>query len=150
MPMGCYRDREQISQSVFPPQNIGGASHLKNIDHAWRQARHRVGLDDFNLHDLRHTTVTWLAQAGASAFDIQRVLNHSNVAMSSIYVNLNVDDTKKSLTSAFSHAAKGAFAQAFGLRDESDEIAAMRRRTEFSSIDEPPPPQVECLVQGAY
>jgi integrase len=68
-----------------------------SIDTAWRKCRDKAGLPNLNIHHLRHTTATWLAQSGASAAIIQRAMNHASLATSAKYIHLEPADVKSAL-----------------------------------------------------
>jgi integrase len=62
----------------------------------WRQALHAARVRSFRLHDLRHTTASYLAQGGASLLAIADVMGHRQLAMVKRYAHLTVG-TKKAL-----------------------------------------------------
>lgn len=88
------RGEHENFRFVFPSN--GETGHLAHINKAWsgdKKAkkpgiRDRAGLSNLRLHDLRHTNATWLAQAGAQAYQIQKALNHSNIRTSQDYIDL--------------------------------------------------------------
>ncbi len=45
---------------------------------AFRRACQRAGIEDFSLHDCRHTFASWQRQNGADLHDIQVLLGHSD------------------------------------------------------------------------
>ncbi|MBX6352879.1 MAG: tyrosine-type recombinase/integrase [Thermoflavifilum sp.] len=51
-------------------------------------------------HALRHTAATFLAQNGASAFDIQRFLGHSSIEMSQRYVTMSNETVQRRVEKA--------------------------------------------------
>ena len=44
--------------------------------------------DDLKFHSLRHTFATWLVQSGASIYEIQKLLGHSDIKTTQIYAHL--------------------------------------------------------------
>jgi integrase len=56
----------------------------------------RAGLLDFHFHDLRHTTATRLAAAGADGFVIAKILRHSNLQTTKRYAHAG-DKRKRAL-----------------------------------------------------
>lgn len=67
---------------VFPGR---GSSHFTNLQHPWNRIRNRAGLPDLRPHDLRRSTGSWLAEAGASLPLIGSVLGHTNPAVTQVY-----------------------------------------------------------------
>lgn len=61
------------------------------LEQAWRRIVKRAGLNGVRLHDLRHGVGTFAAQAGANSFAIRDLLGHKTVAITSRYVNRDVD-----------------------------------------------------------
>ena len=47
------------------------------IEGSWGRLRHRAGVEDARLHDLRHTVGTYAGQAGANAFLVRDKLGRS-------------------------------------------------------------------------
>jgi integrase len=66
------------------------------INRAWYAALKEAGLRDFHFHDLRHTTATRLAAAGADGFVIAEILGHSNLQTTKRYAHAG-DERKRTL-----------------------------------------------------
>ena len=56
------------------------------LENAWRHLRDKAGVPDGRLHDFRHTTGTYAAQAGLNAFMVRDLLGHKTMAMTGRYV----------------------------------------------------------------
>ena len=50
-----------------------------------------AGVEDFSLHDLRHTYASHLKMNGADLYDLQRLLGHSDPRMTTRYAHLGQD-----------------------------------------------------------
>jgi integrase len=48
----------------------------------------RAGIDDFHVHDLRHTCAAWLVSSGAPLPAVRDLLGHSTIAMTEKYAHL--------------------------------------------------------------
>ncbi len=47
-----------------------------------------TGIEDFHIHDLRHTTAAWLVQAGVPLLDVANLLRHASIEMTQRYAHL--------------------------------------------------------------
>ena len=56
---------------------------IKKNDYSWFKG----GIDDFRLHDLRHTFATRLAQAGVDIYKISKLLGHKDIKMTQRYAH---------------------------------------------------------------
>jgi len=52
-------------------------------------------VENFRIHDLRHTFATMAVMSGASLFDVQKLLGHQDIAMTQRYAYLSADGLKK-------------------------------------------------------
>jgi integrase len=66
----------------------------KKIFPGWIQAKFKryvfqAGLgNELHFHSLRHTFASWLVQDGVSIFEVQKLLGHSNIAVTQVYSHL--------------------------------------------------------------
>lgn len=58
-----------------------------SVDHAFKKALRKAGIEDFRWHDLRHTFATRLIQAGTDFYKVQRLLGHKTPAMTQRYAH---------------------------------------------------------------
>jgi integrase len=96
------RERREFSQFVFPAgararsRTTVGADgeaqkayedrHMSGTLHnACERIRENAGIDDYNPHDLRRTAGTTMAELGVPRFIIERVLNHTDRTVTSVY-----------------------------------------------------------------
>jgi integrase len=71
------------------------------LDRAWGQAKAAAGVENLRIHDLRHSCGSFLAKAGASAFQIAAVLGHrSGPGLTARYVHLIAEDSRELLEGA--------------------------------------------------
>src|ERR1041384_8204952 len=65
----------------------GQSIPLSTASNAFRAAAERAGLKGLHPHSLRHTFGTRLGEAGASPYEIARLMGHANIQTSMIYVH---------------------------------------------------------------
>lgn len=70
---------------IFP--SWGESGHLKDIRKNWTRARNAAGLSGLRIHDLRHTTSSWLAAMGNSISLSQHVMDHADVRTTQRYTH---------------------------------------------------------------
>ena len=69
-----------------------------DLKKSFKRACSQAGINDFRIHDLRHTFASWLVTEGVPLLDVSRLLGHSTVQMTERYAHLE----KQSLESAVS------------------------------------------------
>ena len=61
------------------------------IQWAWESAARAAGLAGFHFHDLRHTSASWMVQAGVPLNTVREVLGHKSLTMTLRYAHLAPD-----------------------------------------------------------
>ena len=86
----------RTSEFVFPSPKTG--IRLNQIKRSFRRAVDEAGLQDFRFHDLRHTAATRMADAGADAFTIMKILGHSDIRMTARYTHATDAALRRAVT----------------------------------------------------
>ena len=84
------------------------------MQNAWRRLRAKADMPDGRLHDFRHTTGTYAAQAGLNAFMVRDLLGHKTMAMTGRYVEKATEPLR-----AAADAVSGRVAAAMNGRQEA-------------------------------
>jgi integrase len=106
--IGDARDRLEIWSKVRnlkDPRVFPGPEPEKSpaLDRAWIAAKAAAQVENLRLHDLRHSCGSYLAKAGASAFQIAAILGHrSGPGLTARYVHLIAEDSRALLEDALS------------------------------------------------
>jgi integrase len=70
----------------------GKLSPIQTFQKNWEDARHKVGLDDCRLHDLRHTYASKLVKRGVPLVYVSRLMGHKSIAMTLRYSHFAATD----------------------------------------------------------
>jgi integrase len=72
----------------------------RNLNRHWYRLRTRAGLPSVRFHDLRHTCVTLLLDAGVPPHIVQAIAGHSGIQVTmSIYAHAAHEEHRKALRS---------------------------------------------------
>lgn len=67
----------------------------------FNQAVSAAGIKNFRMHDCRHCTASYMAQAGASLLEIADTLGHRQLRMVQRYAHLNTDSRRRLIAKVF-------------------------------------------------
>jgi integrase len=66
------------------------SGYLQAPQKAWYRLCKVAEIENFRIHDIRHTGATWLSSQGAGFSIIRDYLGHSNTSVTGIYTNQNI------------------------------------------------------------
>ena len=84
--MALLAGLERTDGHVFYETDSAEPLTTSQLEKAWRRLREKAGVPNGRLHDFRHTTGTYAAQAGLNAFMVRDLLGHKTMAMTGRYV----------------------------------------------------------------
>lgn len=67
---------------------------VRSIRRSFSTACKRASIENFRIHDLRHTCASWLAIAGVPLTEVRDLLGHSSVAMTERYAHLAPENVR--------------------------------------------------------
>jgi integrase len=76
------------SKWVFPSRT---GTHVQTLQKGFYAACTRAGIDNFRIHDLRHTFASWLVMDGVSLYVVKDLLGHSSISVTERYAHLSPD-----------------------------------------------------------
>jgi integrase len=85
----------------------GGPLRPHVLQKEWNEAKRSVGLEQFHLHDLRHTGNTWAAATGASTKELMGRMGHADERTALIYQHAT-EERDQVIAKALSGLAKDA------------------------------------------
>ena len=87
---------------------------VKDVRKAFSTACRRAGIEDFHIHDLRHTFASWLVMNATPLFEVSKLLRHASVQMTERYAHLAPDHLHNAV-------ANLGFSSQFHLTENSQE-----------------------------
>lgn len=63
-------------------------SRITTFKTSWTAALKRADIQDFRIHDLRHTFASWLVMQGEQLYVVRDLLGHASVTQTEIYAHL--------------------------------------------------------------
>ncbi len=92
------RGREDLtrgSEYVFPSRRGSKKPHLYDLRKPFERACRAAGVEDFRIHDLRHTFASMAVSSGADLYAVQRLLGHRDISMTQRYAHLAEEDLRR-------------------------------------------------------
>ncbi len=110
---GMQESAQDVDQFLFPSRR-SPTGHLKDLKRAWGRIMDLAEIENFRVHDLRHTFASILASGGASLIVIGRLLGHTQPATTARYAHLFDDplrDAAGKVGAAYEAAKSGKTAE---------------------------------------
>lgn len=79
------------------PRKFPFGIHPTALSKGFQAARTLAGLPDIRFHDLRRSYATWLLQGGAGLKEVQDLLGHANISMTSRYLGSSVEHLREAV-----------------------------------------------------
>jgi integrase len=106
----ALENREQFKNKYCPSTHWVFAKkngeRLKSIDKQFAHCVKNAGIEDFRIHDLRHTFASWLVTKEVPLLHVKELLGHSSIKM----------------TERYAHLATTALAKAVAVLDEPEKL----------------------------
>lgn len=76
---------------------VSSTARLTTVQKGFKAACARSGIDDFRVHDMRHTCASWLVIAGVSLYVVKDLLGHSSITVTERYAHLSPDQARSAV-----------------------------------------------------
>ncbi len=86
-------ERDQSSPFVFPGKDP--SKPLRELKRFWKAVTSEAGLDDYRIHDNRHTHASHLVSSGLSLAIVGKLLGHTNPLTTQRYAHLADDPLRE-------------------------------------------------------
>jgi integrase len=83
------------NEYIFP--NTGNHNRWESYRHAFNYAVKRANIPAFTFHCLRHSTASYLVQAGIPLYVVSQILSHKSIATTQRYAHLATENLKDAL-----------------------------------------------------
>lgn len=92
-----------LNRARFRAENCPGSpwvfSHangerVQAVKRSFKTACSRAGIEDFRIHDLRHTCAAWLVSKGVALPEVRDLLGHSTIRMTERYAHLAPENVR--------------------------------------------------------
>ena len=70
------------------------------INKVWDRIRHKAGLPELRIHDLRHQFASFLVNNGRSLYEVQQILGHSTPIVTQRYAHLSTQSLQAAANAA--------------------------------------------------
>jgi integrase len=87
------RSKENLTEYVF--SNVKGDGPRNHATSGIKKAMKRAGINEFTIHDFRHTCASRLIQNGLSLYDVESILGQTDVQTTQRYAHLESRDVSQ-------------------------------------------------------
>jgi integrase len=86
--------RTRDSEYLFPSRQGTKKGYIYDLRKPFEKACKDAGIENFRIHDLRHTFASMAVSSGVDLYAVQRLLGHRDITMTQRYAHLAEDDLK--------------------------------------------------------
>ena len=87
-------DTSWVFFHVTPATHVNLGDRVKSVRTSFATVCKKVGIDDFHVHDLRHTAASWLVMEGVPLLEVSRLLRHKSITQTIRYAHLAPESTR--------------------------------------------------------
>ena len=71
---------------------------IQSVKKSFATACRGAGIEDFRIHDMRHTCAAWLVSAGAALAEVRDLLGHASITMTERYAHLAPENVRNAVS----------------------------------------------------
>lgn len=90
---------EQIRAERGGEDKVFESASYGHIGNQWREACKKAEVSNLHLHDLRHTFASRLLELGERETDINKILGHSKLCMTTKYLHSSMESQRRAVES---------------------------------------------------
>ena len=68
-----------------------------SVKRSFTTACRQANIENFRIHDMRHTCAAWLVTAGISLPEVRDLLGHASITMTEKYAHLAPDNVRRAV-----------------------------------------------------
>lgn len=87
--------RSQESPQLFPSRKGSKKTYIFDLRKPFESTCEAAGIEGLRIHDLRHSFATLAILGGASLYDVQKLLGHSDISMTQRYAHMADESLQK-------------------------------------------------------
>lgn len=73
-------------------------ARIRSVKRSFATACRRAGIEDFHIHDTRHTCAAWLVTTGVPLAEVRDLLGHSTIQMTERYAHLAPENVRTAVS----------------------------------------------------
>jgi integrase len=98
---------------------------IKSVRRSFATACKRANIEDFHIHDMRHTCAAWLVSLGVSLPEVRELLRHSTVKMTERYAHLAPEKVRAAVARLDGSVSRSGHAEAS--KEAEEEVTGLLR-----------------------
>ena len=95
---------------------------IQSVKRSFATACAGVGIEDFRVHDLRHTCAAWLVSAGVPLTEVRDLLGHSTIRVTERYAHLAPENVRAAVERIEGSVSRSGHVEQIAVRQKLDKF----------------------------